>query len=317
MVIILPDMKTLCLFALLIATSLAPGQEPALSLDDVMNTAQDWAKENLDEETLQSLGTDQKKVKEFLDQAQKQMQGAYVIDLAELREAAKLILPLLESHEDTLPYALWLKPRMDYLDLANELRLRISPPKVEPGAPILPIPNPTPENERDIWIEKFSERPVPKEAKPYLDRLKPVFLKANVPAELVWIAEVESSFDPRAKSPAGAAGLFQLMPATAKQYGLRTWPLDQRYKPEESAGAAAKYLSALHGRFKDWRLALAAYNSGEGTVQRLLNRTKVKSFDAIATRLPAETQLYVPKVEATILRREGLKLSKLVLPTPR
>jgi len=135
-----------------------------------------------------------------------------------------------------------------------------------------------------------------------------------VPPELVWIAEVESSFDPRARSPAGAAGLFQLMPATAQRFGLRSsWPWDQRLKPEPSARAAAQYLSFLHGKFKDWRLALAAYNAGEGTVQDLLTRRKAHSYDAIARELPAETQMYVPKVEAILLRREGVRLAELRL----
>ena len=75
--------------------------------------------------------------------------------------------------------------------------------------------------------------------------------------------------------------------------------------------AAAKYLRYLHGKFRDWRLALAAYNAGEGRVRRLLEKEGAKSFDEIATKLPAETQMYVPKVEATILRREGVNLTKL------
>ena len=133
----------------------------------------------------------------------------------------------------------------------------------------------------------------------------------RVPTELIWIAEVESSFDARARSPVGAAGLFQLMPATAKRYGLRGWPRDQRYQPEPSARAAAKYLKQLHGQFGDWPLAVAAYNAGEGTVQRLLDRYNTRSFDGIATHLPAETQMYVPKVEATLLRRGGVKLAQL------
>src|SRR5213078_1255012 len=108
---------------------------------------------------------------------------------------------------------------------------------------------------------------------------------------------------PRARSPAGAAGLFQLMPATARRYGLKTvWPRDERLQPEPSARAAAQYLQYLHLRFKDWRLALAAYNAGEGTVQELLTSQKTVSYDAIAARLPAETQMYVPKIEATLFR---------------
>jgi membrane-bound lytic murein transglycosylase D len=101
------------------------------------------------------------------------------------------------------------------------------------------------------------------------------------------------------------------MPTTAKRFGLRTWPMDQRLKPDASARAAAQYLHALHVHFHDWRLALAAYNAGEGTVDNLLARRKAHTFDAIATGLPAETQMYVPKIEATILRREGMKLSQL------
>jgi membrane-bound lytic murein transglycosylase D len=105
------------------------------------------------------------------------------------------------------------------------------------------------------------------------------------------------------------------MPATAQRYGLKTtWPLDQRVRPEPCARAAAQYLQYLHDHFKDWRLALAAYNSGEGTVQALLTRRKARAYDEIATYLPAETQMYVPKVEATLLRREGMSLSQLQVP---
>jgi membrane-bound lytic murein transglycosylase D len=291
----------------------ARAQEDVFTLDpETIQAAQQWANENLDDETLKTLQSgDQEKVKQFFDAVQKKFLGEYVIDLAQVKELAKVILPILEGSEETVPYALWLKSRLDYLEVAEELRLRTPPPVVQPGVTPPPPQNPKPEVEREIWIQKIAKRPWPAEAAPYVKRLKPVFARHNAPAELVWIAEVESSFDPRAKSPAGAAGLFQLMPGTAKQYGLRTWPLDQRYRPEESADAAARHLSYLHRKFKDWRLAIAAYNAGEGTVQRALDRSKGKSFDAIATRLPAETQMYVPKVEATLLRREGVKLASL------
>jgi membrane-bound lytic murein transglycosylase D len=105
------------------------------------------------------------------------------------------------------------------------------------------------------------------------------------------------------------------MPDTAKRFGLSLWPRDQRYQTEPSATASAEYLKYLFERFQDWRLAMAAYNAGEGTVQKLLDRYKTRRYDDIAGHLPAETQMYVPRVEAVLLRREGAKLE--LLPAPR
>jgi membrane-bound lytic murein transglycosylase D len=309
-------MTKLCFLLLLLSAFAATAQTNTLVLDDnFMQAVQAWAKDNLDEDALNSLGeVDEAKVKEFLGTLQKDFRGDYVIDLAQLKTTANLILPLLEAHDETAPYAIWLKTRLDYLDTADQLRLLIPPTKPEPDKPTRP-PSPPPASQvREIWIKKISTRPWPAEAKPFVTKLKPIFTAEKVPAELVWVAEVESSFDARASSPAGATGLFQLMPQTAKQYGLHTWPFDERKQPEESAHAAAKHLHYLHAKFKDWRLALAAYNAGEGTVQNLLKRYKAQTYDAIAAHLPAETQMYVPKIEATLLRREGLKLTELSLP---
>jgi membrane-bound lytic murein transglycosylase D len=163
-------------------------------------------------------------------------------------------------------------------------------------------------------MKKVSGGPWPALAKEYVPELKPIFIAQQIPPELVWVAGVESSFDPGALSPAGAAGLFQLMPDTAKQLGLSLWPRDQRFQPEPSATASARYLKYLYNRFKDWRLVLAAYNAGEGTVQKLLDRYKTDSYDAIAEHLSAETQMYVPRVEALILQHEGAKLEQLSSP---
>jgi membrane-bound lytic murein transglycosylase D len=95
---------------------------------------------------------------------------------------------------------------------------------------------------------------------------------------------------------------------------LSLLPLDQRKQVEPAARASARYLRQLHDQFGDWRLAVAAYNSGPGTVSRLLKRYQTTSYEGIAPHLPAETQMYVPKVEATILHREGLELEKLKVP---
>jgi membrane-bound lytic murein transglycosylase D len=306
--------KKLCALFLLAGALAVRGQTNTVTIDvdDLMQSAQQWATNNLDDNVLQALqNTDQEKVRQFFDAVQKNFQGEYVVDLAQLRDTAHAILPLLESSDDTASYAAWLKAHMDYLDAAEELRLLVKPPKAVPGQPPLPPPVPKPQQIQEIWIRKISERPVPDEAKPYLGKLKPIFSQQNVPPQLVWVAEVESSFDPRARSPAGAAGMFQLMPDTAKEYGLRTWLPDQRLNPESSARVAATYLGQLHDKFKDWRLALAAYNAGEGKVENLLKRHKATTYDAIASHLPAETQMFVPKVEATLRKREGISLGNL------
>jgi membrane-bound lytic murein transglycosylase D len=309
--------RFLCMLALLLAGAFSSraDDEPAVALPDLIQGAQQWAQENLDSNVLNSLPqVDAQTAQQFLNQIQLRYHGDYVVNLAEIRDTARAVLPLLQSREETQPYAAWLAAQMDYLDVADEIRLTVPPPKTETNQPPLPAPNPPPQQEREIWVRKVSNRPWPPSAKEYVPELKPIFAAQKVPPELVWVAEVESSFDRRALSPAGAAGLFQLMPDTAKRFGLSLFPRDQRYQPEPSAAASAQYLKSLYDRFKDWRLALAAYNAGEGTVQKLLDRYKTHSYDDIAGHLPAETQMYVPRVEAILLRREGAKLEQLSAP---
>ncbi len=301
-----------CLTAGLLFLSLlfARAEEDTIELPELIQGAQQWAQENLDTNFLNSLpSVDDQKVRQFLREIQQSYQGEYVVNVAALRGAAHTILPLLESSEDTQPYAAWLKAQMDYLDVADEIRIAIPPPQT--NQPPVAITNPPAQKERELWVKKVSGRPWPAAAKEYVPQLKPIFLAQKIPAELIWIAEVESSFDRRAQSPAGAAGLFQLMPDTAKRFGLSLWPRDQRLQPEPSATASAQYLKFLYGKFQDWRLALAAYNAGEGTVQKLLARYKTRNYDDIATHLPAETQMYVPRVEAVIQQREGVKLEEI------
>jgi membrane-bound lytic murein transglycosylase D len=271
------------------STASLPAQE-ILSLDEIAEAAEEWAQENLDEDLLAALNSnDRERARIFFERLQKELGGEYVLDLPALKETAQALVPLLESREETAPYALWLKTRLDYFDVAEELRP--PPVKPQPEQPPERPANPAADKQREAWVRKTRQRPWPAKATEYVPQLKPIFAAERVPSELVWLAEVESSFDPRARSPVGAAGLFQLMPATAKRFGLSTLPSDQRLHPRESARAAGKYLNFLHGKFKDWRLAVAAYNCGEGTVQRLLARRKARTFDEIAPFLPAETQL--------------------------
>ena len=305
-----------CIFALLLAGSpVAWAQDDTVTMPDIIQGVQQFAQENLDTNVLNALPkVDDPAVQQFFREIQQRFQGDYVVDLAALRQTAQTVLPLLESSEETQPYAAWLKAQMDYLDLADEIRLAIPPPTVETNPSPQSVLNPPPQKERELWVKKVSVSPWPALAKEYVPALKPIFTAQKIPPDLVWVAEVESGFDRRALSPAGAAGLFQLMPDTARRFGLSLWPRDQRYQPQPSATASARYLKYLHDRFKDWRLALAAYNAGEGTVQKLLDRYKTDSYDAIARHLPAETQMYVPRVEAVLQQREGANLEQLSAP---
>ena len=305
-------MKVLAVIFIVLATVpplVAQTNEPEFDLGDMLDTAQQFVQENLDTNVVAAVlqNVDQQKIGDFFNHYQDYLNGDYVLDVAQLKDAANTILPLLDANEETQPYSAWLRARLDYFDVAEELKAAAPAPATNQP----PALNPSFATEQEIWIKKVSPRPWPKGADKYVPKMKAVFSAERTPPALVWLAEVESGFDASARSPAGALGMFQLMPATAKDLGLSLWPFDQRKQLEPSARAAATYLRQLHEQFGDWRLAVAAYNAGPGRVQRTLQRYKAKSFADISTHLPAETQMYVPKVEATILKREGVQLEKL------
>jgi len=303
------------LLLLLVSLGRAQAQTNDVDWGPMLNSAQQWAQENLDDDVLKALQTvDRKQVEGFLQHYQDYLRGDYVLDMAQLREAAQTILPLLDAHEETQPYAAWLRARLDYFEVADDLRVITPAPKPVPNQPTPPTPNPSFKTEEEVWVKKVAPRPWPKGAAEAVPKMKAIFASERVPEALVWLAEVESGFDARAESPAGAYGMFQLMPATAKSYGLSLWPFDERRQLDPATHAAGQHLRRLHGSFKDWRLTVAAYNCGEGTVRRLMQRYKTNSYERIATHLPAETQMYVPKVEATIQLREGLALEDLKVP---
>lgn len=287
----------------------APGE--IWSLDDLIRSGEALAKEHLDPKALKALqdGSDPAVTDRLLRDLQQRFQGEYVVDVARMREAAQALLPVLEQLPATRSYAGWLRPRMDYFEVADQLEVQIPPPR--PGQAPPPRTNPSAAQERRAWEIQVGRTPPPKGAATWVPRLKPVFRAQRVPQELVWVAEVESSFNSEARSPAGAVGLYQLMPSTAQSLGLKLAPKDERLAGERNARAAAGYLNSLYARFKDWRLALAAYNGGQGRVGGLLKSRSARTFDEIAAHLPAETQMYVPKVEAVVQRREGRALSRL------
>jgi membrane-bound lytic murein transglycosylase D len=126
--------------------------------------------------------------------------------------------------------------------------------------------------------------------------------KSGLPSDLVWQSLVESAHNPSIRSPAGAAGLWQFMPETARSYGLTVdrW-LDERLDPERATEAAAKMMSELYRRLGNWELALAAYNMGEGGLLRTIRKYNTNDFWTLAryeAGLPWETALYVPRIIA-------------------
>ena len=136
----------------------------------------------------------------------------------------------------------------------------------------------------------------------YRTRLQQSLAAEGMPAALLWVAAAESAFDPRAESSAGAAGLWQFMPDTARSFGLRvdSW-VDERRDPEHSTRAAVRYLRDLHDRLGSWELAFAAYNMGYTNLLRSIRKYNTNDFDTLATLeagLPWETAHYVPRILA-------------------
>ena len=237
--------------------------------------------------------------------------GGSLPELAALATEARPALATLRLVPGADEVADWLEQRVDAMEAAAQA---VTPPTpLTPKGPTIPAVQPVPHY--NLWLGRVRGRPLPDRASHLMPRLQAVFRAEGIPAELAWIAEAESSFNPAARSPVGARGLFQLMPATARSLGLSTFLPDQRTDPERSARAAAVYLRNLHGRFRNWALVLAAYNAGEGRVGRTLQDRRADTFTAIADFLPAETRMYVPKVCALIATRAGVTLDRI--PPPR
>lgn len=128
------------------------------------------------------------------------------------------------------------------------------------------------------------------------------YLRAyNLPDELKYITVIESAMDPNAKSSVGAVGLWQLMPATARRYGLViNSQIDERRDPHKSTQAALKYLTFLHELLGDWTLAAAAYNCGGGGVQKAMRLGKGNDFWSIKPHFPKQTQHYINRLACAV-----------------
>ena len=153
------------------------------------------------------------------------------------------------------------------------------------------------------WYLKNPEhiRIVAQRAEPFLYYITQQVKKRGMPLEIALLPIVESSFDQFAHSSSNAGGLWQIIPATGRKFGLKqnTW-YDGRYDVIESTQAALDLLQYLHNKFNNWPLALAAYNCGEGRVFRAMRKNKAKGLptDFWALSLPRETSDYVPKLYA-------------------
>jgi len=132
----------------------------------------------------------------------------------------------------------------------------------------------------------------------YLDVMKDILRKKDVPEDIVFLSLIESGFNTNAYSIAHAAGPWQFIASTAKRYGLEIdWWKDERRDPVKSTAAAADYLKDLHGMFGSWNLAMAAYNAGEGKIMRAMKKSNADDYwDLLGTKhIRSETKEYVPR----------------------
>jgi membrane-bound lytic murein transglycosylase D len=255
----------------------------------------------------------------FARRLQQALEGDSLEALAEYGPEARDAMRALRTLGLDAEFADWLEQRIDEIECAEQMitapkpapRPPTRPGEVRPPGPVQPVPY------YELWTARVRNRPLPPRAVMLVPKLQSIFESEGLPRELVWLAEAESSFNPSARSPVGARGLFQFMPETARAMGLDTsWP-DERNDPEKSARAAARYLRMLHGRFGNWALALAAYNAGQTRVARTLAEHRASTYTAIAGALPAETRMYVPKVCALIELRTGVTPERISPPQPR
>lgn len=154
----------------------------------------------------------------------------------------------------------------------------------------------------ELWLSRSGR---------YIPMMKEILREKELPEDLVYLALIESGFNPYAYSRARASGPWQFMKSTGKRYGLKIdWWIDERRDPKKSTIAAANYLTDLYNMFGSWDLAMASYNGGEGRVQRAMARTKTDDFWQLkkTRHLHKETRNYVPKyMAATIIAKNPVE----------
>src|SRR3954466_12992025 len=176
----------------------------------------------------------------------------------------------------------WDLPNLDNPRFASWIKIFTTDPKVK--------------SRFAVWLDRKST---------YEPMISAKLEKRDMPQDLIYLAMIESGFNPKAQSPAKAGGLWQFISETGRRYGLTVNKrLDERNHPDKATKAALSYLSDLHDRFGSWYLAAAAYNTGENRVGRIMKLVtgNEKGTDAdyyrISKLLPKETQDYVPMMIA-------------------
>lgn len=137
----------------------------------------------------------------------------------------------------------------------------------------------------------------------YMKLARKIFIEEGVPVDITWLGQVESAWKPKAVSWAAASGLWQFIPSTGRMYGLRqTAYIDERNSYEQATRASARHLKDLAKRYNgNWELAMAAYNTGAGNIDRAISRAGTANFWMIYPYIAQETRNYVPNILAVIL----------------
>ena len=243
---------------------------------------------------------------------------------AALRQYTLMLELLIEADLDSAvfydlrpEFAKILQSSSDKAVLAKHVRPRDwqLPQALEAGPEQLPIPTPVParvakeiDEIKKIYPANFT-RGLGRSTR-YLPYVREQFKKAGLPEDLAWLAMVESQFNPRARSRAGAGGMWQFMPATARRYGLRVdSDVDERYNWKKETHAAIAYLTDLHEMFQgNWPLAISAYNSGERRIEQVVASAggerdlwQLLETRAADRHIRLETKKFYPKLCASIL----------------
>lgn len=175
------------------------------------------------------------------------------------------------------------------------------------SAPVVPL-HPSMGNFIADYADDFEElfEKIKTNKSGYLKTIDKVFIQQNIPIELKYMAIVESQLKTDARSGVGAVGLWQFMPVTAKELGLKiTSKYDERKHVWKSSVAAAKYLQDLYNIFGDWLLVIASYNSGPAPVLNAIKKSGSRNFWKLQNILPKETRLHVKRFIATHYYFEG------------